>query len=308
MNTIPTSPPRAAAEPKITSGLNDGRQRFLSQVVAHSLESRLRSPKDFIRHFPPRAIMLALANQARLRANIVVPTIGMHEKVALKKSAESMAEDLQIALDEGVVDEEAIVRLFGADDRVRYLDEKKLWAFVVEGDFWKTTSGPTGDPAIAKQNVAYLVDCARANGLVTDHDVVEGLALERLLDALPKTELVKLVRSAIAGGRHGRHFDDEALLAALPTAALLEHVPLAQMWDAVVVSRIAVPHGFVVRGSATPPPLPVVAEDEDVIVEVVEGESTSSKPASKGHRSRRIDALDLSELKSELEKGNTPKN
>jgi hypothetical protein len=267
--------------------------------------------------------MLALANQPRLRASIVVPTIGLNEKIALKKSAESMGEDLQIALDEGVIDEESIVRLFGADDRVRYLDDKKLWAFVVEGDFWKATAGQPGDPAIARRNVAYVVDCARTNGLVTDHDIVEGLTLERILDALPKTELAKVVRSAITGGRHGRHFDDEALLGVLPAPALLEHIPLQQMWDAVVVARIALPHGLAVRAATIPPPLPVAptppplpvapppfhvaADEEEVVVEVIEGES-SINAVPKGHRSRRIDALDLSDLKSELEIATTTKN
>jgi hypothetical protein len=308
MSTSPTLAPHAATDHKSTTGLTDGRQRFLSQVVAHALESGMRTPKDFVRHFSPKAIMLALANQPRLRANIVVPTIGLNEKVALKKSAESLGDDLQIALDEGVVDEEAIVRLLGADDRVRYLDEKKLWAFVVEGDFWKATVGQPKDAAVAKRNVTYIVDCARTSGLITDHDIVEGLTLERILDALPKTELAKLVRSAVTGGRHGRHFDDEALLGVLPAAALLEHIPLQQMWDAVVVSRIALPHGFAVRGSATPPPLPTASDDdEEVIVEVVEGES-GSKNVPKEHRSRRIDALDLSDLRSEIEKASTSKN
>jgi hypothetical protein len=307
MSTTPTLAPHAATDLKIASGLADGKQRFLSQVVAHSLESGLRSPKDFVRHFSPKLIMLALANQPRLRANIVVPTIGLHEKVALKKSAESLGEDLQIALDEKVIDEEAIVRLFGADDRVRYLDEKKLWAFVVEGEFWKANGGqPSGDPAIAKRNVAYVVDCARTNGLITDHDIVEGLTLDRILEALPKTELAKLVRSAISGGRHGRHFDDEALLGVLPASAVLEYIPLSQMWDTVVVARVALPHGLVVRGSATPPPLPV-SDDDEVVVEVLEGDS-SSKIGPKGHRSRRIDARDLSDLKIELEKASTSKN
>jgi hypothetical protein len=300
---------RPLTDDRFTSNLGDGRQRFLSQVIAHALASRLRSAKDFIRHFPPRAIMLALASQPRLRANIIVPTIGLHEKVALKKSAESTGEDLQIALDEAVIDEDAIVRLFEPDDRVRYLDEKKLWTFLVEGDFWKTTASQASELAIAKQNLAYIVDCSRVNGLITDHDIVEGLTLDRILDSLPKSELTRLVRSAVTGGRHGRPFDDEALLSALPPTALLDHISLAQMWESVVLSRVALPHGFVVRAGATPPALPDVREEEEVVVEVVESESTAGKPpAAKGHRSRRIGASDLSEVKSEIEDRNSSKN
>jgi hypothetical protein len=303
-----------AADPAITSSLGDGRQRFLAQVVAHGLSSGRRSAKDFIRHFPPKAIMLALESQPRLRANIVVPTIGLHEKVALKKSAAALGEDLQIALDEKVIDEESIVRLFDADDRVRFLDDKKLWAFVVEGDFWRATSGQPGDLAIAKQHVAYIVDCARANGLVTEHDVVEGLTLDRILGALPKDELVKVTRAAVTGGRQGRPFDDEKLLGVISTSTLLDHVALAQVWESVVVPRIAVAHGFAAQGfvareaAAVPPSLAVSDDVDDILVEVVDRDSSVEKLPAKTQKSRRIGALDLSELKSEIEDEKSPKS
>jgi len=315
MTSTATQSPRAAsADPAITSSLGDGRQRFLAQVVAHGLASGRRSAKDFIRHFPPKTIMLALESQPRLRANIVVPTIGLHEKVALKKSSSALGEDLQIALDERVVDEDAIVRLFDADDRVRFLDDKKLWAFVVEGDFWRATSAQAGDVGIAKQHVAYIVDCARANGLVTDHDVVEGLTLERILEALPKDDLVKVAHAAVSGGRHGRPFDDEKLLGVLSTSALLDHVSLAQMWESVVVPRIAVAHGFAAQGfvaggvAAVPPPLPVADDVDEILVEVVDRDSSAGIPPAKAQKSRRIGALDLSELKSEIEVEKSPKS
>jgi hypothetical protein len=313
MSTISTTPPKRgiSADTKSTSDLGDGNQRFLSEVVAHAIACGRRSAKDFVRHFPPKAIMLALEGEPRLRAKIVVTTIGLHEKVALRKSAAALGEDLQIALDEGVIDEDSILRLFEADDRVRYLDAKKLWAFVAEGDFWRATPGQAGDPAVAKEHLAFIVDCARANGLVTDHDVIEGLTIDRILELVPKNELVKLLRSALVEGRHGRAFDDEALLDAMPPAALLDHVPLAQMWESVVVPRIAVPHAFVAQGFAapdvaaprtTPPPLPPIAEDDDIVVEIIERDSTvAQQPAPpKPQKSRRIGALDLSELKGEI--------
>ena len=307
-NTSPASGPPSALGAPFRSDLSDGKQRFLSQVVVHALESHLRSAKDFVRHFPPSAIMSALTSQPRLRANIVVPTIGLHEKVALKKSAESTGDDLQIALDEGVTDEEAIVQLFEPDDRVRYLDERDLWSFVVERDFWKATSAQAGEVAVAKQNVAYMVDSARANGLISAHDVVEGLTLGRILDALPKSELTTLVRFAAAGGLEGRRFDDEALLSALPPSALLEHVPLALMWASVVVVRVAVPQGLVVEGSATLPPSPDAREIEEFVVEVVESESDVHKQPLKVNRSRRVGAMDLSQVKSEIEDRHRPKD
>lgn len=295
-------PPREpiAATAPITSSLSEGRQRFLAQVVQHAITCGRRSSKDFIRHFPPKAIMLALAGQPRLRANILVATIGVNEKVALKKSAESSGEDVQIAVDERVTDEESILRLFEPDDRVRYLEDKKLWAFVAEGEFWKSTdSGPALAPR--KEHVAYIVDCARVNGLLSAHDIVQGLTLDLILDRLPKAELAKIIRGAFTEGREGRKFDDATLLGIMPPVALLEHVSLAQMWDAVVVPKIAEPHGLAgsQKPQVKPPPLP--PDDEEVVVEVIEAAATGGGAPARVQKSRRMDAGDVSELKRELD-------
>jgi hypothetical protein len=91
------------------------------------------------------------------------------------------------------------------------------------------------------------------------------------------------------------------------------------MWESVVVPRIAVAHGFAAQGFATPgpvagepaaPPLPTNLDDvvDDILVEVVDRDSSVGKPPAKAHKSRRIDALDLSELKSEIEGEKSPKS
>ena len=87
-----------------TSTLSKGRERFLAHVIEHGFEVGRRSPEDFVRHFPPTLIMEGLRDQAKLRANILVAATGVKEKVAIKKSWESCADDLQIALDEGETD------------------------------------------------------------------------------------------------------------------------------------------------------------------------------------------------------------
>src|SRR5688500_18332459 len=101
-----------------TSKLTEGRQRFLAYVIEHGLEIGRRTHVDFSRHFPRSAIMDGLKNQPRLRAAILVLTTGVKQKSALKKSAQSAAEDVQIALEEGETDAESIVMLFNPDDRV----------------------------------------------------------------------------------------------------------------------------------------------------------------------------------------------
>jgi hypothetical protein len=134
---------QAAAEPKraFQSRLERGRERFLAYAIEHAFETGLRSPQDFIRHFPPSVIMQGLADQARLRAAILVLTTGLKQKIAEKKSWESAAEDLQIALDEGETDAESVVAVFDPDDRVRYLDATGIWRFLIEGDFWNAGVG-----------------------------------------------------------------------------------------------------------------------------------------------------------------------
>src|SRR5262245_5492904 len=120
-----TATAEAGAPQAFTSKLGEAKGRFLASIVEHALEIGLRSHADFVLAFPPRAIMLALKEQPKLRAILLVPTVGVHEKVALRKSAESAGEDLEIALAERVTDAKAIVRLFDPDDRVRFLDHAR---------------------------------------------------------------------------------------------------------------------------------------------------------------------------------------
>src|SRR5215470_8638080 len=104
------------------SKLPEPRQRFLAQVVEHGLASGLRTPEEFLRHFSPVTIMHALADEPARRARILETTVGTRPKIALKKSPESSAEDLRIALEEGETTPGAVLESFEPDDRVRFLD------------------------------------------------------------------------------------------------------------------------------------------------------------------------------------------
>jgi hypothetical protein len=119
----------------LESKLEPGMLRFMAHAIENGLNAGLRTDEDFIRHFPPREIMMGLAERPDLRANILVPTTGVRPKIASKKSAESAGQDLQIALDEGETDAALIVSLFHPDDRVRYLDKARLWNYIIEPEF-----------------------------------------------------------------------------------------------------------------------------------------------------------------------------
>jgi len=77
----------------LRSKLEHGRQRFLAYAIEHSFQIGRRTPHDFIRHFPPRAIMEALALRPDLRAGLLVPTTGLKHKIALKKTWQSAGDD-----------------------------------------------------------------------------------------------------------------------------------------------------------------------------------------------------------------------
>lgn len=232
-------------DPNFKSKLEHGRQRFLVYAIEHALEVGRRTPEDFIRHFPPKTIMEALAMRPDLRSGVLVPTTGLKARIALKKTWQSAGEDLQSALDEGETKPVQIVEAFLPDDRVSYLDNKKIWAFLVEGQFWKV--GAKDDKAafaIAQQHIAYLLDRALLEGLITARDVVDALGVTELCNRLPRTEMATLFSAALERGRAGTPFTDKDLLGALPPTTLVQHIPLTHIVDTVLHARVAKVHGY----------------------------------------------------------------
>ncbi|HVJ21022.1 MAG TPA: hypothetical protein VM686_36680 [Polyangiaceae bacterium] len=235
------------AQSSFVSNLKDGRQRFLSHVIQHALACGRRSPDDFIRHFPPSAIMEGLKDQAQLRGRLLVMATGVKEKIAVRKSVTSAGEDLQIALDEGATTAEAVLTLFEADDRVRYLDPQRLWSFIVEGEFWNVAASKKDDFERCKDHLAFILDRALEDKLLTHRDVVEGVTVGELVMRLPKGELHKIIEGALANSHRNAPFTESDLLGTMPPATLLKYVPLPHLWSAVVASKVAAVHGFVPR-------------------------------------------------------------
>lgn len=225
------------------SKLSKGWERFLAHVIEHGFEVGRRTPEDFIRHFPPASIMRGLGDRPELRSNILVICTGVRAKIALKKSAESCGEDLQIALDEDETDAETIVTLFDPDDRVRFMDPQALWTYVTEGDFWSTD--PARDPAghqRAAAHVAYIIDRALKDGLLTDREVVEGITTEKITECLPREALHEIIAGALAVAHEGKPFSEKDLLAFSPPSTLVQHIPLGVLWEQIVKPKIAQRH------------------------------------------------------------------
>lgn len=241
------------------SKLTDGRQRFLAHAIEHALSISRRSAADFIRHFPPEVIMQGMAEHPELRASILSQTTGLKVKIAIKKSWQSAAEDLRIALTEGETDAQTVVNVFDPDDRVRYLPRAKIWAFLTEGEFFNVTANRTNDHRIAKQHIAFLLDRALSDGLLTHRDIVDGVSVVELSTRLPKAELGKIIEGALTAGRNRKPFTDAELWSALTAPALVEYVPLPHIWSTVIVPKIAVEHGFLSEGEAQVAAMPAAA-------------------------------------------------
>jgi hypothetical protein len=233
-----------------SSQLSKGRERFLAHVIEHGFEVGRRSPEDFVRHFPPTLIMEGLKDQARLRADILVQATGVKEKVAIKKSWESCADDLQIALDENETTASAVMKIFQLDDRVRYLDHKALWAYVTEGEFWKISPSRQKEYAAAKSHMAFMLGRALDDKLVSHQDIVEGITVEELASRLPKSELGKIIKGALECGKRNAPFTETDLLGSMPPDVLVNYMPLFQVWDAIIEPKIAIEHGYTAKKKA----------------------------------------------------------
>jgi hypothetical protein len=225
------------------SELPEGQQRFLSQVIEHGLSIGLRAPEDFLEHFPPRAIMLALAGEAEIRARILQETVGLRERIALRKSPESSGEDLQIALDEDVTDAATVVSLLHPDERVRHLENRALWSYVMAARPWlETREGPRLERV--REHTAFILRVALDEELVTARDVVSAISVPTLVQYLPREDVSGLLERALLGGRLGDAFTDDALVQALGVQTLAKYIPLPTLWEWVIETKIAIPLGL----------------------------------------------------------------
>ncbi|HEY4117503.1 MAG TPA: hypothetical protein VGM56_06585 [Byssovorax sp.] len=223
-----------STEPFVSS-LSTGPQRFLSEALEHSLVNGRRTAADFIRHFPPMAIMESLDSVPELRASFLTVLVGLREKTALRTPSSDGGRMLQAALEEGDCDAEAIASLFAPDHRIRYLDGRKVWLFLMEGEPWKVSrSKDAAGFKKVQHHMAYLIDRGIVHGLHSHQDVIDGITVEVLAEKLPRSELAKLVKRALSMGRENRSFTDRDMSAAVPTATILDHVPLPQVMDSVV--------------------------------------------------------------------------
>jgi len=281
-------------ERPFTSKLGHGRERFLAHVVDYALKCGRRTPEDFIRHFPPAAIMAGLRDRPSLRASILVTTTGIKFRIGVKKSAESAGEDLQIALDEAETSPGTVVDLFEPDDRVRHLSDKALWQFVIEDKFWNAPSSDAEASKRATEHVAFLLDRALQDELITHRDIIDGISVHRIAKLLPRSEVEKIIAAALTVGQKNKPFTEAGLVDAVGSQTLLAHVPLKDIWNSMIVPKIAQAHRFVEAPEATKEGESAPAEDVKKFAPANTNQSgASAKKSAAPKRDPREGAVDV---------------
>ena len=243
---MPEPASETSEQTNFMSNLSTGAERFLSQVIVFALDNGWRTAKDFLRHFGPTDLMEGLQNAVELRTQILVEGARMNEKIARKKSTRSAAEDLQLALEEGITDADTVLGLIPPDDRVRYLDAQRLWAFVTEGDFWKATRDDDAEThARAVLRMSFTLENALSEGLITLQEVADGIGFKEISLRLPLEHLQQVVERALQASRNEVALSEEVLLDIVPLRTLVGFIPLDHVWREVVVERVAGPSGFI---------------------------------------------------------------
>jgi hypothetical protein len=247
------------------SELSTGHERMLARLLVHSIAEGYRTAEDFLERFGPDEIMQSLEDAPDLRAQILTEAAGVHERIARKKSTSSAAEDLRIALDEGICEAETILTLFPPDDRVRYLDNAALWSFVNEDEFW---TGVTG-AAQGVSRMVFTLEAALSEDLITLQDITDGATFEEIAKRLPRDDVEALLVQAFTLGRDSTPITEDHLIDTMSLETLLSHLSLESIWEQVVINKVAEPAGFLEEGSApiksgakqepkrsVPPPMP----------------------------------------------------
>jgi hypothetical protein len=233
------------ANEAFVSKLQKGAARFLAETLEHALVNGRRTADDFIRHFPPGAIMTALDAVPKLRATFLVTLVGLKERTALRTSTSDAGRMLENALEEGDTDAQSVVTLFSPDDRIQYLDARRVWTFLLEGEFWKAPRSKDGGVyRIAQAHLAFMLDRALAHHLITHENVIDGISIEMIAEKLPRNDMARVFKGAIASGRAGKPFNDGDLYNAMTSGTLVDYVPLPHIMTSVIVP-MASAAGFV---------------------------------------------------------------
>ncbi len=234
-----TPKPPAAAAPTAAA------RRFLAQLMEYCFREGWRTPDDFVKFFPAATIMSALKSAPDLRVAILAAATGIYEDILRRKTPALAAEDLSLALDEGTTSSMQLLAVFSPEDRVRYLDARRIWDFLAEDQFWRFDPEATDEQRNgAADRMSFTLMQAVQERLLTLRDILDGLTYDAVADSLSPDELRVVVRHALVRGRDGIGLNEKVLLEVLPLDKLVRSMPLEHIWNEVIVRRFAVPNGL----------------------------------------------------------------
>jgi hypothetical protein len=221
-----------------TSSLESSGDRFLSLCLQYALDQDWLTPKDLTDEFPAKKLMIALEGAPELRAKLLIEAAGVHQKIAPKKSTGAAAEDLQIALDEGICTPAALLQLVTVDDHVRYLDKSALWSLLTRDQFWFQ------DGARPQARMLAMIQAGIDQDLIDFPRLVRAVTPEQLASDLPRDLIESALCTAIHAGLDGVAFQPETLLESIGLEVWIEHLPLAHFWDLVIKAELAASAGL----------------------------------------------------------------
>lgn len=266
-----------------SSKLGTPHKRYLSLSLQYCLAEKWLTPDDVIAAFPPEAVMTALEGAEALRSRVLVEAAGVHEKIAPKKSSTAAAEDLRIALDEGVCSPQKLLELFSPDEQAEYLDSKQLWSLLTRSDFFKEQNDRSRD------RLLFAVQTALDQELLDLPGLIRAVTPELLVSKLPKPAIERALTEAMNAGLDGAPFDPASVFVSIPLVDWVKHVPLADLWDRAIVGAACAKAGFVEGSAAATAAKPDVSKKaatkkgtskkddlDDDVVEITEAELQTS--------------------------------
>ena len=234
-----TPKPPAASAPSASA------RRFLAQLMEYCFREGWRTTDAFVKYFPAGTIMSSLRSAPELRVAILATATGIYEEILRRKSPALAAEDLALALDEGTTSSQQLLAVFSPEDRVRYLDARRIWDFLSDDQFWRFDAEATeAQRQGAAARMSFTLMQAVQERLLTLRDILEGVTYEAVADSLSPHELRTVVRHALVRGRDGIGLNEKVLLEVLPLDKLMRSMPLEHIWNEVVIHRLAIPCGF----------------------------------------------------------------
>lgn len=216
------------------SQLDTPADRFLSLCLQHAVTESWLSAEDFNQEFPATVLMAALESDDELRAQLLVEAAGVHEKIAARKSIAAAAEDLQLALDEGLCTAETILEIVNIDDHVHFLDKQQLWSFLIHDKFWDQASER------ARERMLFVINTALDQELINLPRLIRAINPAEFARLLPKNVIEEAFTAALQSGLDGRAFGADPFVALVPLTTWLQHVPLPHIWGKVIEAEVIV--------------------------------------------------------------------